>query len=83
MLLQRIALPLTDIELNESGDIIMQDVNIEEMTKVELLVLALSLFSSTNIEPKKYGDIMIHDINIEEMIKAKLSILALSLFSNL
>ena len=83
MMLQRIASPLTDIEPDESGDIMMHDVNIEEITKAELSVLALSLFSSTDIEPDESGDIMMHDVNIEEITKAELSILALSLFSNI
>jgi len=52
----------------------MHDVNIEDMIKAKLSVLALSLFSSTNIEPNKSGDNMMHDVNIEKMIKANLSV---------
>ena len=80
---QRIASTVTDIEPNESRDIMMHAVNIEEIIKAELSVLALSLFSSTDIELNESGDIMMHDVNNEEMIKAKLSSLALSLFSNI
>ena len=83
VLFQRIASSPTDIEPNESRDIMMYDVNIKEITKAELSNLSLSLFSSTDIEPSKSGDIMMHDVNIEEMTKAELIVLALSLFSNI
>ena len=40
-----------DIKPNKSGDIMMHDINIEEIIKAKLSVLALSLFfnTSTNI----------------------------------
>jgi len=48
----------------------MHDVNIEEMIKAKLSVLALSIFSGTDIEPNKCGDTVMHDVNIEKTIKA-------------
>ena len=63
----------------------MHDVNIEEETKCETSVLAMSLFlvhrrlvSSQSI----VGYIMMHDVNIEEETKCETSVSALSLFSS-
>ena len=68
VLLQRIASLLTDIK-PKCVDTTMHDVNVDEMIKAELSILALLLSSSTDIESNESRDIMMHDINIEEMIK--------------
>ena len=69
LFLQATTPPIDDDEPIEKQEIIMHDVNIEEIIKAKLSVLALSLFSTDDGEPIKNQDPMMYCANIEEKTK--------------